>query len=85
MASSAVIAPTTGLALYQIGWPATTKKGGFQYRLKNDGGNWRWFHSRNKAFAGNFRRQSEIIGWQPITEHKGIEEKAVFISNSIKR
>ena len=57
--------------------------GEFEYRLKNSGGVWRWFHSRDRAFATNLEgRVREIIGAAAdITERKGIEEKAVFISN----
>ena len=57
--------------------------GEFEYRLKNSSGIWRWFHSHDKAFARNLDgRVREIIGTAAdITERKGIEEKAVFISN----
>ena len=57
--------------------------GEFEYRLQNSSGVWRWFHSQDKAFSRNFDGTvREIIGTATdITERKGIEEKAVFMSN----
>jgi hypothetical protein len=51
--------------------------------MRHSGGEWRWFHSRNKIFARNSDGTiREIIGTATdITERKSTEDRTRFLAN----
>jgi PAS domain S-box-containing protein len=69
--------------LHQLAGASSEEIGEFQFRMRHSGGEWRWFHSRNKVFARNSDGTvREIIGTATdITERKSAEDRTRFLAN----
>jgi PAS domain S-box-containing protein len=69
--------------VHQLAGASSEDAAEFEFRLRHNSGEWRWFHCRNKIFTRNADGTTrEIIGTATdITERKNIEDRTNFVAS----